>query len=75
MKAEGFEAWWGSLDAAATAHGAIVIDTAHMGLDEEPDEYGIGPEYTQPDNAHLNPAGHRLFADLLLAADTIGPEA
>ena len=74
MKTDGFEVWWGSLDTAATAHNAIVIDTAHMGLDDEPDEYGIGPEYTQPDNAHFNQKGHRLFADLLLIADTIGSE-
>lgn len=73
MKAQAFEVWWDGLDAAATAHDAIVIDTAHMFGDGDPDEFGIGPEYTQPDHAHFNPEGHRLFADLLLAADTIGP--
>jgi lysophospholipase L1-like esterase len=74
MKAEGFEVWWGGLDAAATAHNAVVIDTAHLFGDGDPDEFGIGPEYTQPDNAHLSPEGHRLFADLLLDADGIGPD-
>lgn len=71
MKTEAFEVWWDGIDAAAAAHNAVVIDTARMSGD--PDEYGIGPEYTQPDNAHFNPDGHRLFADLLLNADEIGP--
>lgn len=75
MKAEGFEVWWGGLDAAAAAHDVIVIDTAHMLHDDDPEEFGIGPEYTQPDNAHFNSEGHRLFADLLLDADGIGPDA
>ena len=73
MKSEAFEVWWGGLDAAAAAHNAIVIDTAHMSGD--PDEFGIGTEYTQPDGAHFNPEGHRLFASLLLEADGIGPDA
>ena len=75
MKSQAFEVWWGGLDAAAAAHNAIVIDTAHMFGDGDPDEFGIEPEYTQPDGAHLNPEGHRLFADLLLEADGIDPSA
>lgn len=75
MKSEAFEVWWGGLDTAATAHGAIVIDTAHMFGEGDPDEFGLGPEYTQPDGAHFNPEGHRLFADLLLEADGIDPSA
>jgi lysophospholipase L1-like esterase len=73
MKSEAFEVWWGGLDAAAAAHNAIVIDTAHMFGGGVPDEFGIGPEYTQPDGAHLNLEGHRLFADLLLEADGVAP--
>lgn len=75
MKSEAFEVWWGGLDAAAAAHNVVVIDTAHMFGDGDPGEFGIGPEYTQPDGAHLNPEGHRLFADLLLEADGIDPSA
>ena len=74
MKTDGFEAWWRGLDAAAAEHGAIVIDTAHMFLGTEPDEYGLSAEYTQTDNVHLNAEGHQLFADLLAANDTIEPE-
>jgi hypothetical protein len=73
MKSEAFEVWWGGLAKAAAAHNAIVIDTAHMSGD--PDEFGLGPQYTQPDGAHFNPEGHRLFADLLLEADGIDPAA
>jgi len=73
MKSEAFEVWWGGLAAAAAARNAIVIDTAHMSGD--PNEFGLGTEYTQPDGAHFNPQGHRLFADLLLEADGIDPEA
>lgn len=75
MKAEGFEVWWGGLDAAAAAHNVIVIDTAHTLQDVDPEEFGLAPEYTQPDNAHFNSKGHRHFADLLLEADGIGPDA
>jgi lysophospholipase L1-like esterase len=73
MKSEAFEVWWGGLDTAAAAHNVIVIDTAHMSGD--PNEFGLGPEYTQLDGAHLNPEGHHLFADLLLEADGIEPVA
>jgi hypothetical protein len=73
MKSQAFEVWWGGLDTAAAAHGAIVIDTAHMSVESEQDEFGLGPEYTQLDGAHLNPDGHRLFAGLLLEADGIEP--
>lgn len=75
MKTEAFEVWWDGLDAAAAAHNATVIDTARMFGDGDPDEFGIGPEHTQPDEVHFNPEGHRLFADLLLDADGIGPAA
>lgn len=71
MKADAFEVWWGGLDSAADAHDAIVIDTAHMFGEGDPDEFGMGPEYTQPDGAHFNPKGHRAWADLLLEADGI----
>ena len=73
MKVGAFEVWWDGLDAAASAHNASVIDTARMFGDGDPDEFGIGPEYTQQDEIHLNPVGHRLWADLLLEADGIGP--
>jgi hypothetical protein len=75
MKSEAFEVWWGGLATAAAAHGAIVIDTAHMFGEGDPDEFGLGTEYTQPDGAHFNQEGHRLFADLLLEADGIEPVA
>ena len=75
MKTNAFEVWWDGLDAAATAHNAIVIDTAHMFGEGDPDEFGMSPEYTQPDNAHFNSEGHRLWADLLLDADGIDPNA
>ena len=71
LKAVAFDGWWDGIEAAAAAHGAIMVDSAEA-LNGPEGNQALHPEFVLPDQLHLNSAGHRFLADLFLAADGLG---